>query len=132
MTKICGFVLLACCAVWAQEPGQMGLKSFFAPEYPIVAWHARIQGEVRLSVTVASDGKVISVDSSSGPDILVAYAKSNVVRWAYTGVGRSIKLNVLYTYRLEKPETERAPAPRIELESPVHVIVTSNLPRVTG
>ena len=63
---------------------------------------------------------------------VVAYAKANVLRWSYTTVGESMKLNVVYTYRLEKPETDKAPAPKIELESPVHVIVTSNLPRVVG
>ena len=133
MTKIWGCILLACCAAWGQEPpSHIGLRSFIAPGYPAVARQARIQGEVHLSVAVDSDGKVVSVEASSGPDILVAYAKANVVRWSYATVGRSMKLNVVYTYRLEKPETDRAPAPKIEFESPVHVIVTSNLPRVVG
>lgn len=133
MTKIWSCILIVCCGVWGQElPAQIGLMSFLAPEYPAVARQARIQGEVRLGLTVGSDGKVASVDSSSGPEILVASAKANVLRWSYTSVGHSLKLNVVYTYRLVNPETERAPAPKVELESPVHVIVTSNLPRVVG
>jgi TonB family protein len=133
MTKIWGCILLACCAVWGQDPpSHLGLRKFIAPEYPAVARQARIQGEVHLSITVDSDGKVVSVESSSGADILVASAKANIVRWSYTPNGEFMKLNVVYTYRLEKPETERAPAIKIELESPVHVIVTSNLPRVVG
>ena len=110
----------------------MGVRSFLAPGYPAVARQARIQGEVHLRVVVGPDGRVVSVESSVGPDILVAHAKANIVRWSYTPTGQSMNLNVVYTFRLEKPETERLPVPRIELESPIHIIITSDLPRVTG
>jgi TonB family protein len=132
-TRMVCSILLACCTLLGQEPpAQMGLRSFLAPEYPPVARQARIQGDVRLSVTVGTDGRVVSVESSTGPHILAAHAKANVVRWSYTLIGQPMKLNVVYTFRLEKPETERAPAPTIELESPTHIIITSNLPRMVG
>jgi TonB family protein len=124
-------VLLACSPLVGQEaPAQVGLRSFLAPGYPRIARQARIQGEVRLSVSVGPDGRVVSVESSAGPRILEAYAKANVLRWSYMPIGQPMKLNVVYTFRLEKPEMEREPAPTIELESPVHIIITSNLAQV--
>jgi TonB family protein len=110
----------------------MGVRSFLAPGYPAVARQARIQGEVHLRVVIGPDGRIVSVESSVGPDILVAHAKANIVRWSYTPTGQSMNVIVIYTFRLEKPEMERSPSPRIELESPLHVIITSNFPRVTG
>ena len=127
------FFLLACCAVGGQKAtSELGLRSFVAPTYPSVARHARIQGEVHLTVLLDRDGKVLSVESASGPEILVAYARANVVRWSYTPANRHMKLGVSYTYKLEKPETEGTPIPRIVLESPVHILITSNLPRIEG
>ena len=87
---------------------------------------------MHLRLTVGGDGKITSIESSSGPAILVAQAKSNVVLWTYTPMGQRMKLDVVYTFRLEKPETERPPAPRIRLESPVLIIISSNLPKLVG
>jgi TonB family protein len=97
-----------------------------------VARQARIQGEVHLQVMVNADGKIISVESSAGPDILAAQAKSNIRQWSYDPTGEPIKLEVIYTFRLEKPEMTRTPRPRVVVESPVHIIVTSNLPKTVG
>jgi TonB family protein len=135
MKKLIGLCLVLVVSSWlvAQEPpAQLGLRTFQAPEYPTVARQARIQGEVHLRLTVGGDGKIVSVESSSGPAILVAQAKSNVLQWTYTPTGQPMKLEVVYTFQLEKPETERPGAPKIRLESPVHVIISSNLPRVVG
>jgi TonB family protein len=127
------WVLVACSGLVAQEPpAQLGLRTFEAPEYPTVARQARIQGEVHLRLTVGGDGKIVSVESSTGPAILVAQAKSNVLQWTYTPTGQPMKLEVVYTFRLEKPEMERTPTPRIHLESPVHIIISSNLPKIVG
>jgi hypothetical protein len=82
----------------------------------------RFQLETRFCDKVGTYTGEIVFTSESGSSTL----------WSYTTVGESMKLNVVYTYRLEKPETDKAPAPKIELESPVHVIVTANLPRVVG
>jgi TonB family protein len=128
-----GILLLACSAVGGHgATGCLGLRSFVAPTYPSVARHARIQGKVHLTVILDPGGKVLSVESASGPEILVAYAKTNVVRWTYSPTNRRMKLDVSYSYRLEEPEMEETPIPRIVLESPVHIVITSNLPRIAG
>ncbi len=127
-------VLLAFSLLRAQEapPNNLGVRTFVSPDYPIVARQARIQGDVDLNVTIDSTGQIVSVDSVSGPEALVSYAKANIVRWTYTPIGKVLKLKVIYTYRLEKPEMEFRPTPRIELISPIHVLITSNFPIVAG
>jgi TonB family protein len=133
MRMILSVGVLMCSPLAAQEvPVEIGLRSFLAPEYPTVARQARIQGEVRLSISVGADGKVVSAEASAGPEILAAYAKANILRWSYTPIGKPMKLAVVYTFRLEPPEKERTPVPKIELESPLHIVIISNLPRVVG
>jgi TonB family protein len=126
------FLLLAVGAPAQQEAGAIGVRRFVAPAYPLVARAARIQGEVRLEVEVEESGKVLRVLQSSGPGILVEYAKANVMRMLYTRLPMETHVDVVYTFRLQGPEMESAPAPLVELASPFHVLVTSNLPNVTG
>src|SRR5215469_17631981 len=132
LLSILCFALFCCFIVEAQDvAARIKVRAFLAPEYPAVAYQARIQGDLRLRVSVNTDGKIISIDSSSGADILVAEAKADVVEWTYTPMGEPVKLDIIYTFRLEKPETERSPVPRVRVESPVLIIITSNLPRIT-
>lgn len=129
----CFFTLAIGCAALAQEPTKAaGIQGLLAPEYPIVARQARIEGEVHLTVAVAETGKVIAVKSASGPDILAKSARNNILRWSYTSLGRQTEVEVTYTYRLEKPEVETNTSPVVELTSPFHINITTNLLRVTG
>jgi TonB family protein len=84
------WAFLCCCGLLAQVSPQVGIRTFQAPEYPAVARQARIQGEVHLQVMVNADGKIASVEASSGPEILVAQAKSNITQWSYTPTGQPI------------------------------------------
>lgn len=130
--KIGAFLLFVSLLSCGQEHSEFGLRKLRVPDYPFVARKARIQGDVQLEVTVQSNGKILSVDSSSGPEILASYAKINVMEWVYTPLPSSEKVTITYTYRLESPETEREVNPKVEFESPVHVVITSKLPRVVG
>jgi len=125
--------VLLCCTAWAQEPVKdVGITSLVMPEYPVVARQARIAGEVRLTITLEPSGKVVGVKSATGPDILVKSAKSNVIRWSYTPLAKSTDMEVVYSYRLDKPEVETNTPPVVELESPFHVVISANLLSVTG
>lgn len=126
-------VFAVCCTAWAQGPGKaVGISSLVVPEYPVVARQARIAGEVHLTVTLEPTGKVVVVKSSIGPDILVESAKKNVIRWSYTPVTKSTDMEVVYSYRLDKPEVNTNTPPVVELQSPYHVVITANLISVTG
>lgn len=53
------------------------------PEYPAAAKAACVQGVVVLQVRVGIDGKVESVQTVSGPSMLVQAAKDSVKQWTF-------------------------------------------------
>ncbi len=53
------------------------------PVYPPLAKSARIQGDVKFNVIVATDGTVRSVEFVSGHPLLVPAAKDAVMQWVY-------------------------------------------------
>lgn len=54
------------------------------PEYPALARMAHIQGEVRLSATIAEDGKPRDLQIISGHPVLAQAALNAVKQWTYT------------------------------------------------
>jgi protein TonB len=53
------------------------------PVYPPEAKQAGTQGTVRLAVDISAEGKVVSVNAQSGPDVLVQAAVEAVRQWTY-------------------------------------------------
>jgi TonB family protein len=53
------------------------------PDYPALAKQARIQGTVRLQITVSPDGHVADIQLLSGHPLLVPATKDAVARWEY-------------------------------------------------
>jgi TonB family protein len=53
------------------------------PIYPALAKSARIQGDVKFNVIVATDGTVRSAEFVSGHPLLVPAAKDAVMQWVY-------------------------------------------------
>jgi protein TonB len=77
---------------FAQEPGpirvggnvqQANLLTSVRPVYPPEAKQDRIQGTVRLEITIAKDGTVSTVAVVSGPPELVQSAVDAVKQWTY-------------------------------------------------
>jgi len=78
---------------WAADPPQKirvggkvmaeSLISKVNPVYPPEAKQAGTEGTVRLAVDIGSDGKVVSVNAQSGPDVLVQAAVEAVKQWTY-------------------------------------------------
>jgi protein TonB len=54
------------------------------PVYPGMARELRIEGTVKLHVTIGADGVVRNVEVLSGPQILVGAAASAVRQWRYS------------------------------------------------
>ncbi|MEO5740516.1 MAG: energy transducer TonB [Vicinamibacterales bacterium] len=54
-----------------------------APEYPVALRTARIGGTVQVRFTIDSSGRVINVQSLTGPAQLRAAAEAAVKRWRY-------------------------------------------------
>jgi TonB family protein len=53
------------------------------PAYPPLARQARIEGSVRFSATIGTDGKVLQLDLVSGHPLLVPAAREAVQQWIY-------------------------------------------------
>ncbi len=49
--------------------------------YHHLARVARIQGEVRVQVTISPDGKVVSAHATTGHQLLRQQAQSNIQKW---------------------------------------------------
>jgi len=69
--------------------GERAIKSRVPPMYPEIAKRMRIEGVVKLSVTVDADGKVTDVKEVSGNHSLAIAAMDAVRKWRFdagTGV----------------------------------------------
>jgi protein TonB len=86
-------ILAVSVMAWAADPPQKiriggnvqaaNLISKVNPVYPPEAKHAGTEGIVRLAVDIGPDGKVVSVNAQSGPDVLVQAAVEAVKQWTY-------------------------------------------------
>jgi TonB family protein len=112
-------------AVW-QRPSRdhLLIENAELPQYPPMARGAGITGEVKVKVKVRS-GKVASAEIESGDRILAAEALSYVRTWAFTPqVGEEVFTST-FVYALERRKSGESPEPKIELQLPFWVKVTS-------
>jgi TonB family protein len=87
---ICSLALTA----WAAD--DRAVKSRVAPVYPDIAKRMKIFGEVKLDVTVSSDGKVKDVKAISGNHLLGVAAEDAVRKWTFeTGSGETTSVVVV-------------------------------------
>jgi TonB family protein len=109
----------------ATQPSLVHLETV---EYPRLAWQARIVGEVNVEVHIAADGSVSSASASSGHELLQRAACENVKKWIFLP-GREFNLEIIYDFRLEKPESTSQRATKMVLDLRARrVIVICNLP----
>ena len=65
------------------ETIQPSVLHFESPEYPRLAWQARIEGDVKVTAHIASDGRVSSASASSGHELLQKEALQNIKKWVF-------------------------------------------------
>lgn len=58
-------------------------KTKVAPEYPALARQLNVTGKVKLEVTIAADGHVVSARTIGGSPLLVGAATDAVKKWRY-------------------------------------------------
>jgi TonB family protein len=54
-----------------------------SPEYPLLARQLNVTGKVKLEVTIAADGHVVSTRTIGGSPLLVGPASDAVKKWRY-------------------------------------------------
>jgi TonB family protein len=101
------------------------------PDYPRLAWFARITGTVNAEVEVAPDGSVSSAIGSGGDNLLNHAAEENTKKWTFCPAKENLKVKIIYLYRFEG-QGEYAPSPpRVAFSLPRVEIVT-HLPIPSG
>jgi len=59
------------------------IRTKTAPEYPALARQLNVTGKVKLEITIAADGHVVSTRTIGGSPLLVAPAVDAVKKWRY-------------------------------------------------
>lgn len=59
------------------------VKSKVTPEYPVIAKQLHLQGKVRIEVTVAADGHVVSTKVLGGHPVLANAAMDAIKKWRF-------------------------------------------------
>lgn len=100
-----------------------------APVYPILANQARIEGVVRLKLSLDEEGGVLKVDLISGHPVLARTAEENIRLWKFVAPcgdkqGASRVVEFTYEFRLNG-EVEMNPRTQFRYEHPFRAIVTS-------
>jgi TonB family protein len=99
-----------------------------APVYPPLANQARIEGVVKLKVTLARDGEVLNAQSLSGNSILARTAEANLLTWRFSRScsSHSSSASIEFTYRFKlEGETLNRPTTEFRYDHPYLATVTS-------
>lgn len=103
------------------------------PGYPRLARMARLQGSVTVDIQISADWTVTSARGSGPNKLLERAAEENIREWTFfpppvASSSASIQTTVTYVYKLEGKEEYYDPPPRVVLDLPYRVEVTSQPP----
>jgi TonB family protein len=90
-TILAAVILFGISGVVAQTPAPQDhpaetkrkLKSKVVPEYPVIAKQLHLQGKVKIEVTVAADGHVVSTKVLGGHPVLANAAVDAIKKWRF-------------------------------------------------
>ena len=104
-------VALAASSASPQRENQvLCLRKFVAPVYSPIARQARIQGAVRVDVTVDPDGVPGNVTAMEGHPILREYAVEAIKQWRFCFQAKSPrKISLILKFELEGTTSDWAP-----------------------
>jgi TonB family protein len=100
LVQAAALALVVMLAIPARAADARAIKSRVAPVYPEIAKRMRIEGEVRLEVTVDAEGKVTDVKTVSGNRTLGSAAEDAVRKWRFEPGSGSATVNVGLTFAL--------------------------------
>jgi len=92
-----------------------------SPQYPAAARAAKVEGTVRLTITVGKDGTVTDVTSATGHPLLVPPAADAVRKWVYAPQPAEVRLQVEVPVRADQSapaSATQAPASAPRTEAP--------------
>jgi TonB family protein len=99
------------------------------PKYPPLARSARIEGQVRVKLTIGTDGKVVSANAISGPKMLHKSVEESASKWIYAASSAEGATEIKFNFQLGGEPVASACA-TISFDPPARVQVRSNPPQV--
>jgi TonB family protein len=96
--------------------------------YPVVAYQARISGEVVVMAQIDSEGRVQVPVRPPGHPLLVQAAEENIKTWRFQS-GPGSQLKVTYHFRLEGEPTYDYPSSVCKFDLPNSVTVVTPPPK---
>jgi TonB family protein len=122
------FLLLFSSAHAHNKPG-IAVKYLSPPIYPAVAGTAKLEGTVRVKITVSADGKVISADPSGAHEIPNQAAEENIVHWIFQPAAGTWDHTIVYIYKLEGKESYHPRRTRFILDLPDRIELIAQPPK---
>jgi TonB family protein len=127
--SICIWILTSVSMFYsALSPNNICVVHWKSIYYNEVARQARLEGDVKLQVTIDQTGKVskvVVVQPSSAHKLLQDEAVKNVTEWTFN-TGDERMFETVYEFRLVMPETYYTPPTSVTVDFPDHVHVESN------
>jgi TonB family protein len=118
-------VLTAICL--AAETSERCVTSIGIPIYPRLAEQARIEGTVKVGITVDETGAVVKASGISGHQMLQGAAVEKAKTWRFGAAkGKSSVFIITYEFRIEGQEVETpVGCSKVKLDLPTTVEVSS-------
>jgi outer membrane biosynthesis protein TonB len=106
-----------------QQHPDLRLVHADVPMYPQMARLARVSGIVEVQVTI-NNGLVAKTEVKSGAGVLANATEENIKSWRFQE-SVNTTLTVKFIYQLDKRKPSYGQNPRVELELPFKVTITS-------
>ncbi len=118
-------LVFATLSVLAADNPERCVVSIGIPTYPSLAQQARIEGTVKVGITVDPAGEVVKATALSGHKMLQPAALENVKTWRFARSEKSSVLIITYNYSVEGQEVN-APGtcPHVKLDLPTRVEIS--------
>jgi TonB family protein len=118
----------------AQSTAEPSLTSAGLPTYPPLAAQGHIQGTVKISFVLDSNGNPTDVRAISGHPMLKPFAVASVKTWKFEppkNLSESRQYETEFVYRLSGNEVDRLPSLTVSLKSFQHIEIVTDVVRST-
>jgi TonB family protein len=126
------FVLAVVSSCFAGDVPERCVLFAAVPSYPPLAQAARIEGIVKIKISINEKGEVVDATALSGHEMLKHAAVENVKAWKFTPApgAKALELFMTYLYSIEGQEVAMAPrkCAHIKLDLPTRVEITAPPP----
>lgn len=122
---LCLLLSVATCCAQAQ----LCVRHIVVPTYPVLARMARVEGAVTVEAKIDKDGRVISIRSSGGQELLQRASEQNIRQWAFSpgppGKMGWSEVTIRYVYKLKGSENYYDATSDVTIDLPDRIEITA-------